>query len=310
MALRPSHIIGTVLTLSFSGLALILVLLFGADMAPWVEELPLSAPQKAFVLSLMPRDPFTWPWSRGGMFASVILLPPGADREQPEVLPRINRLSSGNKTIVLTEGTGFFVSADGTIMTAAHLLKNCPTIQVTSRYLPQTAATRVAFDTDTDIALIRTTVIPPGILGLAPPPAGYARLTVLGFPTEGELTPASEVRATPWRDVDSTQPENPLQIMRIDAELVRPGFSGGPILSPDGDVIGMVRASIVVRASGRLDQTTPTGIVVGPGSGAMAGFISRVVPGMRMIDVKARHARWEDMQETARRATVRVSCGR
>jgi S1-C subfamily serine protease len=259
----------------------------------------------------MPRDPFTWPWNRGGMFAALTLLPPGADREQPDVLPRISRVSSGNKTIVMTEGTGFFISVDGTIMTAAHLLKNCPaTIQVTSRYLPQTVATRVAFDTDIDVAMIRTTVIPPGILGLAPPPVGYARLTVLGFPTEGELTPASEVRGSPLRDVDSTQPEHPLQVMRIDAELVRPGFSGGPILSPDGDVIGMVRASIVVRASGRLDHTTPTGIVVGPGSGAIAGFIGRVAPGLRMIDVKARHGRWEDMQEVARRATVRVFCAR
>ncbi len=310
MRIRASYLIGVVLAGSVLGLALILVVLFGADPTPMIDALPLTRPQRDALVALVPSEPYAWPWHRGGLLAAVTVLPSGADREQPELLPRITRIGVGSKASVQTEGAGFFISVDGTILTAAHLLKSCPTIRVTSRYLPSVVAQRVGVDTDVDLAMIRVTTIPPGILGLAAPPVGYARLSVLGYPADGEQTPVSEMRGTPWYDVDSSQPENPLQVLRIDAERVGPGFSGGPILSPEGDVIGLVRGAIVVRSAAHPDTPTPTGIVVGVGSGAIATFVGRLAPTLRMVDVKARHSRGEDAQETARRSVVRVMCGR
>ena len=308
MRFRPTHLMTLTFGVSLMGLALIVVALFGANLAPLIEALPLSQAQKDTLTEILPSEPISWPWQRGGILASVTILPPDTDRAYIELLPRITTGPGGKAT--LTEGTGFFVSDDGTILTAGHLLKDCSTIRVKSRFVASAPATRIAADPAIDVAIIRAAIIAPAVLGLGALPAGSAQLMVFGYPADGDPLLATEVRGSLWHDVDSSKVENPLQLLRIDAEKVRAGFSGSPVLSRDGDVIGMIRGGIPITAPGAAETTKLSGIVLGPGSGAMTAFMGRVAPLLKMVDIKARHASANDPRETALKAVVHVTCGR
>ena len=72
----------------------------------------------------------------------------------------------------------------------------------------------------------------------------------------------------------------------------------------------MIRGGIPITAPGAAETTKLSGIVLGPGSGAMTAFMGRVAPLLKMVDIKARHASANDPRETALKAVVHVTCGR
>jgi S1-C subfamily serine protease len=83
-------------------------------------------------------------------------------------------------------GTGFFVAADGGLLTAAHVVASCARIRIASRWLQPTTAQAVAADSTQDIALLRAThTTPPAVLPVGRPAGNSGRLFVLGYPASG-----------------------------------------------------------------------------------------------------------------------------
>ncbi|MBZ9645599.1 MarP family serine protease [Streptomyces sp. PSKA30] len=145
----------------------------------------------------------------------------------------------------VSEGSGF-VYGDGLVMTNAHVVAGVdrPSVQIggVGEWLP---ATVVLYDSGTDAAVLRVT-------GLDAPAVSFAEgdatrgssAVVAGYPENGGLdlqaaTVATRMNATGLDIYDESTVTRDVYQIR---STVRPGNSGGPLLTTDGQVYGMVFA--------------------------------------------------------------------
>ncbi|MGO8875522.1 MAG: MarP family serine protease [Acidimicrobiales bacterium] len=142
---------------------------------------------------------------------------------------------------VVVEGSGFVV-APGLVVTNAHVVAGASTISENDGVQSE-PATPVLFDPNFDLAVLRVSNLDVPALPLD---SGYVargtKAVVLGYPGGGPFDAQAAgvlMRFDPESpniyDTASTE----RQIYELQA-LVRPGNSGGPILEPDGEVIGVV----------------------------------------------------------------------
>jgi S1-C subfamily serine protease len=205
-------------------------------------------------------------------------------------------------------GTGFFIAADGSLLTVAHVVTDCRRTEVLSRLVKPIAVDILARDSKLDIALLRARhVHPPGILALGRP--GSRQMVVFGYPASAGPIIPSETSATLEND-KFPQPLNaltdPREVVWIEAGAVTHGYSGGPILDPDnGAVIGIVRGMVDTGRLGFVRGMPASGVTIGPGAGRLASFLRRVAPD---LDMAAPLDTGDTVLDDARRATVHVIC--
>jgi S1-C subfamily serine protease len=150
----------------------------------------------------------------------------------------------------LLEGSGF-VAGDGLVATNAHVVAGVDRPVVVDAKGTH-RATVVLFDPDLDFAVLRTTNLAAAPLPLAS--SNSARGTVgaaLGYPGGGDFTvqPAAVLdrRIAIGRNIYGSG------LIRRDIytlqAVVRPGNSGGPLVTPDGTVIGVIFATSTVNGN-------------------------------------------------------------
>jgi S1-C subfamily serine protease len=140
-------------------------------------------------------------------------------------------------------GSGFFVAADGSVITNHHVIDGCASVSISPTFGEMVLATVVATDAEADLALLRADLVPQGVAGLAvdESTASQRPAFLIGYPNMGLitiepiLTPVEVLR---WQE-DASQ--RPAIVIRGD---VRQGNSGGPLLGGDGSVIGVVFAKV------------------------------------------------------------------
>lgn len=147
------------------------------------------------------------------------------------------------------EGSGFYY-APGRVMTNAHVVAGVsqPTVQVAGR---EVQAQVVLFDPDLDVAVLSTPDV--GVASLSFNRAGQAGqdAAVLGFPQNGPF----DARAARIRSKIRLQSPDIYDRGETTREsfavrsLVRSGNSGGPLISTDGDVLGVVFAASITDTS-------------------------------------------------------------
>ena len=141
----------------------------------------------------------------------------------------------------LQEGSGF-VAGPGLVVTNAHVVAGESQTQVvvgSGKY----GATTVLFDPSFDLAVLRTAApLGPPLTIAADPVVRGTQAAVLGYPEDGPLTIGSAgvtaVLTAEGRDI-----YNVGLVVRSVYQLeavVRPGNSGGPLIGPHGQVIGVV----------------------------------------------------------------------
>ncbi len=142
------------------------------------------------------------------------------------------------------EGSGF-VYASGHVLTNAHVVAgvSAPTVQVDGVGMPYRARV-VLFDPETDVAVLDV----PGLSAPSLHFAGRAHradpAVVAGYPQNGGLdlraaTVANRITATGQDIYGDNSTTRDIYQLRAD---VRPGNSGGPLLTPGGRVYGIVFA--------------------------------------------------------------------
>jgi S1-C subfamily serine protease len=174
--------------------------------------------------------------------AGPVSLPGSAQLQQA-----VNRAGASTVKIIgdgcgqIQEGTGFMV-APGLVVTNAHVVAGIhrPMVEVGENLLSSTV---LLFDPSFDLAVMRVSGVDEPALTLDPDKSGRGvQAAVLGYPGGGPFTVApagvmAEFEAE-GRDIYG-QGLTVRDVYEIQA-VVRPGNSGGPLVQPDGQVIGVV----------------------------------------------------------------------
>jgi TPR repeat protein len=155
-----------------------------------------------------------------------------------------------------SSGSGAFISADGLVLTAAHVIQGASRIQVVTA-AGMLAATVVKIDATNDVALLKCTGSNFTPLPIAPSKESRAGTTVftVGFPniqiqgfdpklTKGEISSQTGFQDDP-REWQISVP-------------IQPGNSGGPLCDENGNLIGIVEATLnpltMAKIAGEIPQ--------------------------------------------------------
>lgn len=142
------------------------------------------------------------------------------------------------------EGSGF-VFSDERIMTNAHVVAGTEQIEVESGG-ERLSGTVVVYDPERDLAVIYVPGLRAPVLPFVREPAASgANAVVLGFPLDGPYNAQSarvrEVSRITGPDIyDSGDVTREIYTIRA---LVRSGNSGGPLVTPNGQVLGIIFAA-------------------------------------------------------------------
>ena len=160
-------------------------------------------------------------------------------------------------------GTGFFISQDGLVLTAYHVVSGGRLFQISTLSGKTYPATVTAFDAQADVAVLQVTRAPGGgfpFLPLAPraPRVGEAVLAI-GNSGGDYLQPRQGTLL--GLNAQAGRADFPQGTLEMSAPL-SPGDSGGPILDPTGQVIGVV-SYISLDGSGQTRRSYAVPVVEG-----------------------------------------------
>jgi S1-C subfamily serine protease len=178
-------------------------------------------------------------------------LPPGPSQEsmafdviRPSVV-RVRKLD-GEEEGILDAGTGVIIVDDGTILTNLHVISGAERIGVVFADGTESDADVVTLRPEQDLAVIRARRLPDDIT-----PATMAssqdlrpgdRVVAVGFPFGIGPSASSGVVSGLRREYRTAEGERVLSnLIQFDA-AVNPGNSGGPLITMDGRVVGIVTA--------------------------------------------------------------------
>lgn len=165
------------------------------------------------------------------------------------------KISRGLRDVVEI-GTGFVVKPDGLLLTAWHLLQDAQTITVTCPdQAPQSANPRETSRIN-DLAVIHIPLSGLPYLSLAE--AGSLRVGdpvfTIGFPLADILGPDPKFTDGSVSALSGHGGEATLMQVTVP---IQPGNSGGPVLTYEGEVVGVVTSSAAVRTFLEVTGTLP-----------------------------------------------------
>ena len=174
-------------------------------------------------------------------------------------------------TITTATGTGVIVNADGTILTALHVVNGADSVKVTYTDGTQSAAEVAGADPKQDIATLTPAKLPetvvPAVLG-----GGLAvgdDVVAIGNPLGLTATTTSGVVSGLNRVLSSDKSGDIAGLIQFDA-AVNPGSSGGPLLNDRGQVTGIIVALANPTTAGTfigIGFAVPIGAALGVGDG-------------------------------------------
>lgn len=306
MGLRPSDVLGLAIGFMLGGIGLLwFAPLLIAPRAGTEEQRPTP------VIALAPTV------QRPSAVAPVHTRPPVVIAPTP---PAVQATAPNLPAVVYPtrpqegmgfSGTGFFIAADGLILTADHVAGDCKQRRIVSPHVPLTAVELVATDRKHDIALLRAPRLRvPAILPVARPSRGDASVRLFGYPTSGDMlvpTQADGALRRPSMPASTDPSIGPKELVWFEAKTVSKGFSGGPVIDQERQrVVGMVKGTYDASVSRRLFGPASEGIAMGPASDRLTAFVQREVP---WLDVE-NNAPSDQSLTTAAKAVVHVLCYR
>jgi Do/DeqQ family serine protease len=148
-------------------------------------------------------------------------------------------------------GSGFIISADGLVLTNAHVIDQADTVTVALRDGREFSGKVLGTDALTDLAVIRIDAknLPMAPLGNSDQlrPGEWAIAIGNPFGLDNTVT-AGIISATGRSSADVGIPDKRVGFIQTDA-AINPGNSGGPLLNQRGEVIG-VNTAIRAQAQG------------------------------------------------------------
>ena len=241
--------------------------------------------------------------SRGALAAGVVvlvvlvaaaaLLASGAGRDSPQAVASPSATPSPSPTVTVPDiyrrvgpsvavvrtargalGTGVIVAADGTVLTANHVIADRSRISLVFSDGTRSTAKVASADPKHDVATLAPATLPqpvvPATLGGAVQVGG--EVVAIGNPLGLTYSVSSGVVSAVGRTATTNGGRFP-GLIQFDAS-VNPGSSGGPLLDAEGNVIGIV---LSIADPGRDDAfagiafAVPIGTALGGGPGGAGG---------------------------------------
>jgi S1-C subfamily serine protease len=135
-----------------------------------------------------------------------------------------------------SSGTGFFVSADGYVVTNEHVVRGCSEPKLVCGLAAPVSAHVVALDTTNDLALLKADLASDHVATLRTRVRMGEPIAAFGYPLVGTLSTGGNFTVGHVSALAGLK-NNSGQI-QISAPL-QPGNSGGPVLDQSGNVIGV-----------------------------------------------------------------------
>ena len=199
--------------------------------------------------------------------------PPTTAEIYSAVAPSVVSIEAGHDS-----GTGIVVNADGTILTALHVVKGVANgagaIRVTFADGTVSAARVTSADPGLDIATLAPAALPsvlvPAVLGSAGRLAVGDSVVAIGNPLGLTLSTTTGVVSGLDRQATANDGGSLSGLIQFDA-AVNPGSSGGPLLNARGETVGIVVALANPTSAGTfigVGFAVPIGTAVAGGGGA------------------------------------------
>ena len=182
----------------------------------------------------------------GGGFNTTSAIPSAPDKADVSAL--ISKALPGIVSISVelngspAAGTGFVISSDGQIATNAHVVADATKIEVKFSDGSTAAAKVLGVDRTDDLAVVKVDKA-----GLAALPLGKSADLRIGEPVvaignaldlTGGPTATEGIVSALNRTIDTSEGEHLTHLLQTDA-AINPGNSGGPLLTLDGNVVGI-----------------------------------------------------------------------
>ena len=153
-------------------------------------------------------------------------------------------------------GTGFFINGTGDIVTAKHVVEQCPAMSVVYKDVEFPVSIRHT-DDEWDLAVVHAALEPVDYAKLAPAAVLKTGKDVIafGFPLQGLLAPTPSLTSGILSNDQVIKGKN--DILQITAPI-QPGNSGGPLIGRDGATYGVIVSSLdevsILLETGALPQ--------------------------------------------------------
>ncbi|HEX2135509.1 MAG TPA: serine protease [Microvirga sp.] len=232
---------------------------------------------------------------------------------EPQAMSRVNPSPSpavpdtkppARKEGGASSGTGFFITAQGHVVTNEHVIGACSTVMVKADGAPSLKAAVLAADRTNDLALLKVDQTPPAVADLRLGIRLGEPVAVFGYPlakllaTSGNFT-LGNVTALAGLGDDARH-------VQISAP-VQPGNSGGPLLDESGNVVGIVTYKLDAIRSAAMSGDIPQNVNFAIKSTALANFLDVHRITYRPVSPGA-GLKPAELAERARSISVSVEC--
>jgi S1-C subfamily serine protease len=227
----------------------------------------------------------------------------GGGTEEEGAVPAARRGPQPKKGVG-SSGTGFFVTAQGHVMTNSHVIDGCRTARIVPPGQPPVAATVIAKDSTNDLAVLRADYEPFAIAPLNPRVRIGESVYTYGYPLSSYLASTGNftgglITATAGMQDNSSE----LQI----SAPVHKGNSGGALMDQYGNAVGVIVKKLDYRYALVKSDDLPQNVNFAIKASVALNFLeSNNIPITTVTKTTPKDA--ATLAEDAKKFTVRVIC--